>query len=326
MFALKRLLLLVGVVAIVVPAEAGSFDGYVTLNVGTNGMQSFATYTYTSGPYEPAPQRYEQYHVIVNGGADHSSSVKTNVWSHNLSSHVIPEVPNCYNARMTITVHTGAFSCCTEPEPYYREAGVICYQGPPAPVNEPSQPNAPTCDDPGQCSPLILNLGNGGYELTGIDDAVTFDIRGDGRPVRTSWTAKGAPMAFLALDRNANGVVDSGAELFGNATRLRNGAPAANGFGALAELDDSGDGALDARDRSWARLLLWTDLDHDGETGPSELRLLRNSDVASIGLEHHYTGRVDRHGNAFRYQGGLSLAGRGVRPLYDVWFLTAPLP
>lgn len=308
------------------PAAAGDLVGEVSLNIGTNGMQSFAWYRYSSGPFEPKAQRFEQYHVIVNGGVDHSSSIMTDFWSHTLSSHVIPEAPNCYNARMTISAYEGVFSCCLEARHLYKDAGVVCFQSPPATgVNDPNQPNAPTCGDPGQCSPVIVNLGNGAYGLTGLEDGVTFDLRGDGRPVRSSWTAKDAPLAFLALDRNANGVIDSGAELFGNATRLRNGEPAANGFVALAELDDSGDGTLDARDRSWNRLLLWTDLDHDGQTGPSELRLLRNSDIASVGLEHHYTGRVDRHGNWFGYQGRLSLGG-GMRPLYDVWFLTAPLP
>jgi hypothetical protein len=99
-----------------------------------------------------------------------------------------------------------------------------------------------------QGSPILINLGDGPYQLTGLEDAVLFDLNANGRPEPTSWTALGTPMAFLRLDRNGNGRVDDGSELFGNYTPLSDGRTAGNGFEALREFDDNGDGKIDARD------------------------------------------------------------------------------
>src|SRR5438034_7188492 len=71
------------------------------------------------------------------------------------------------------------------------------------------------------CSPIIINFENGGYRLTGAESPVTFDIAATGQPVTIGWTAAGADEAFLCLDRDHNGQIDSGAELFGSATRLK---------------------------------------------------------------------------------------------------------
>jgi len=60
------------------------------------------------------------------------------------------------------------------------------------------------------------------------------------------------------LDRNGNGLVDGGDELFGNNTRLRDGRRAPHGYIALAELDDNGEGQIDSRDAAFVRLRLWT--------------------------------------------------------------------
>ncbi|HEX6087877.1 MAG TPA: hypothetical protein VF266_25315 [Thermoanaerobaculia bacterium] len=95
-------------------------------------------------------------------------------------------------------------------------------------------------------TPIVLDLAGRGYHLTSVADGVMFDLRDDGSPRRTGWTSQESEVAFLAWDRNGNGAIDSGAELFGNATPLRSGARAANGFAALAELDANHDGILDA--------------------------------------------------------------------------------
>ena len=89
------------------------------------------------------------------------------------------------------------------------------------------------------CSPIVVNFAKGNYELTGTESPVLFDIAATGRPIWVGWTAIGADEAFLCLDRNHDGRSTSRAELFGNATHLKNGRLAGNGFVALAEYDDT---------------------------------------------------------------------------------------
>jgi hypothetical protein len=149
--------------------------------------------------------------------------------------------------------------------------------------------------------------------LTSVVDGVTFDIDADGEAERVSWTAPDTDLAFLALDHNKNGHIDSGAELFGDAV-------AANGWEALAELDTNGDGVINAQDTKWRALLLWYDRDHDGTSMPVELMPVSTSNIISIGTAYRSIGRRDAFGNMFRYAGQITLAA-GTRQAYDVYFL-----
>lgn len=179
----------------------------------------------------------------------------------------------------------------------------------------------------GADSPIVINFENGGYRLTGTNAPVLFDIDATGHAFWIGWTAAGTSEAFLALDRDGDGAITSGAEMFGNATPLESGQRAANGFDALAEFDDNHDGVIDSRDTIWSSLLLWTDLNHDGVSQPSELRPLNGSSVLAISLAYHWTGRRDPSGNTFRYQSQVwivnSAGHAAARPLYDIFF--APL-
>ncbi len=178
----------------------------------------------------------------------------------------------------------------------------------------------------GSDSPIVINFDDGDYRLTGANSPVAFDMRGDGHPLRMGWTAAGADEAFLWLDRNHNGRVTSGAELFGNFTPLRNGNLAQNGFEALREFDNNNDGIIDDRDPIWSRLMLWRDLNHNGISEPGEIAPLEGSGVTAIDLNDHWTGRHDVWGNAFRYESLVSMANRSShrvqgRPVYDIFFV-----
>lgn len=154
-----------------------------------------------------------------------------------------------------------------------------------------------------------------------------FDIGGTGTPRLVGWTAAGTNEAFIWLDRNQNGIVDGGSELFGNATSLNDGTRATNGFEALKEFDSNSDDVIDSSDPIWDQLMLWRDLNHDGISQPIEIQAIGETDVVGISLRYHWTGRRDSFGNTFRYESSLWLRSRGqtgrsdVRPLYDIFFV-----
>lgn len=161
-----------------------------------------------------------------------------------------------------------------------------------------------------------------------------FDIDADGKPNRISWSAIGTGDAFLVLDRNTNGKIDNGCELFGNATPLASGAPAPNGYEALVELDNevfggNEDSLLTDADAVWEMLQVWTDANHNGLSDAGELATLAASGVVSIDTRYDRSNRTDAHGNLFRFRSKAVV----VNPLghfraamtYDVFFVEAPL-
>jgi hypothetical protein len=168
----------------------------------------------------------------------------------------------------------------------------------------------------------------GGAELVdahGKDRGVRFvDIDGDGSLDRIGWTQRGSDEAFLALDRNGDGRITSGSELFGTATPLPGGGLCRNGFEALRELDDNEDGRIDAADAVWSSLLLWRDDDHDGRSASSEIMPVAGSPLAALDLDYHWAGRRDAYGNELRYVSKLVIEADGVatqRQVYDVFFI-----
>lgn len=155
-------------------------------------------------------------------------------------------------------------------------------------------------------SPIILDLGRTGFSLTSVEGGVDFDIDGDGVRERTAWTGRGSADAFLALDRNGNGTIDGGRELFGNVTLLANGKTGAHGYIALGELDlkangGNGNGYVDHGDHGFGDLLLWTDGDHDGRSSSAELVHLSDRGIFAIGLDADESDVIDEHGNRLAY-------------------------
>jgi hypothetical protein len=146
----------------------------------------------------------------------------------------------------------------------------------------------------------------------------------------TAWTAANGQEAFLVLDRNRNGQVDSAEELFGNFTRMSNGNRAPNGFDALADLDAHGsspDGVINSSDTVFEELRLWVDRNHDGISQADELSRLADSGITTIELSYQEVGRQDENGNRLRYQGRALVAHGGnetPRKIYDVYFSTRP--
>lgn len=165
----------------------------------------------------------------------------------------------------------------------------------------------PECSSCGSFSAVVVNVGQGGWDLSGLADPVTFDLGPLGGRQTIAWTARGSDLAFLALDRNGNGVIDDGSELFGTATPTAMGNPARNGFVALAEFDANLDAQIDEADPIWPSLLLWLDVDHDAVSQSDELFAVAASSVTTIEIPHRWKLRREKNGSYFAYEGNARL-------------------
>lgn len=205
-----------------------------------------------------------------------------------------------------------------------RIAAATCVDGPEGGTESPPG-DGTQCSNNCWESPILIDLDRANIALTDLENGVLFDIEPGGEIEQIAWTTPLSLDAFLALDRNGNGLIDNGAELFGNNTS-QPPSEEPNGFRALQVYDHAAeggnsDGWLTERDVIFSELLLWRDADHDGHSDENELLSLPAAGVEAIELSYVDSHRPDRHGNQFRYKSKVRLQ-RSTTQAIDVFLLS----
>lgn len=167
-------------------------------------------------------------------------------------------------------------------------------------------------------SPIILDLDGDGVETLNKEAGVYFDHDGNLFAENTGWVAPDD--GLLVYDRNGNGNIDDGSELFGNFTKLKNGKLAKNGYEALADLDDNHDGVIDKKDSIFNKLRVWQDKNSDGKVDKGELLTLDQAGVSSINTDFKNSKYTDPQGNEHKQQGTITYTNGNKGISADAWF------
>ena len=131
--------------------------------------------------------------------------------------------------------------------------------------------------------PLTLDLNNDGKISTlNLSNGVYFDHNKDGVAFKSSWIGK--EDGILVFDKNNNGLIDNGNELFGNFTEIEESKFAINGYHALSLQDTNNDGKINSLDENFSKLKIWQDLNEDGVSQSNELKTLKEHGIKSISL------------------------------------------
>lgn len=157
--------------------------------------------------------------------------------------------------------------------------------------------------------PLVLDLDGKGIQLTEAGKGAIFDVTADGKLDSTAWV-KGNT-ALLTYDRNGNGVIDNGSELFGD----QNGA--ADGFEELGKYDTNGDRKITILDPIFKALKLYRDLNGDGKMSKNEFSSLSELGIKALNLNFMRTS-ADINGNSLILNGSFEREDGSTGQLADV--------
>ncbi len=185
----------------------------------------------------------------------------------------------------------------------------------------------PGCPGPGcPMTPILIDLQGNGLKLSGPNPPISFDFDADGIQDHTSWTRPQTKDGFLVIDRDRNGRIDTGKEMFGNMTAmLLDASTPENGFHPLAELDDpllggNNDGLISASDQAFSLLRVWIDKNRDTTSQSEELLTMTEAGVESISLGYRLNEHVDQWGNQFSWEADVVLVDGKSSLATDVVF------
>lgn len=168
--------------------------------------------------------------------------------------------------------------------------------------------------------PIVLDLGNNGFNPTSLNGGVNFDLDGNGMAERINWIQ--GDDAILAYDKNEDGVINDGTEVFGDNTILKSGEKAANGFEALAEFDSNGDGIINAEDERFEQLLVWQDLNGNGISDEGELKTLTDMHIESINLDYSKLSTNTKSGTVLGNVGTFSFTDGTESRMAEYWVMS----
>ena len=168
--------------------------------------------------------------------------------------------------------------------------------------------------------PLTLDLDGDGIETVSHNGykGTLFDHDGDGIRTASGWVA--SDDGLLVVDRNGDGIINDGKELFGDSSVLKDGTKAAHGYAALAEYDSNGDGVVDAKDADFGKLRVWRDLNQDGVSQKEELFTLEEVGVQSLNVAYQDTNQNLGNGNRLAHEGSYTGKDGNVRKMGDLLF------
>lgn len=156
--------------------------------------------------------------------------------------------------------------------------------------------------DEDDCTPLVVVLDGAPVRFEAAS-AASFDISAVGSCMSTDWPSH----PWLAIDRDGDGVIEDGRELFGSGTRIAGGGRARDGFAALAELDADRDGKITPADPAFAALVLWTDHDGDRRGTLDELEPVAALGLLSFDLDPRSIAECDARGNCSKLRSSVEL-------------------
>ncbi|HBZ8587261.1 TPA: calcium-binding protein, partial [Salmonella enterica subsp. enterica] len=169
-------------------------------------------------------------------------------------------------------------------------------------------------------SPIIIDLDRDGVETISVEAGVFFDHDGNKFAESTGWVSPDD--GLLVFDRDGNGQIDNGSELFGNNTAQADGTNASNGYNALKEYDDNNDGVLNENDAIWNQLQVWQDKNSNGRVDEGELLTMKQAGIASINTTYKNSSTTDSQGNLHKQTGSITYTDGSKGQSADVWFNT----
>ena len=189
-------------------------------------------------------------------------------------------------------------------------------------IDDDKDPDDNDPENPPPRDPLAIDLNRDGTHTLKLNGALNFDIDGNGFKEATGWISP--EDAFLAYDRNENGIIDDGTELFGdktvtNTTFGYTSKTAANGFEALKAFDSNNDNIIDEKDEKFDKLLLWQDKNSNAVTDKGELKTLREHNIKSIDLNYKNINSTN-NGNFIRQTSKVMFNDGTTTTADDIWF------